>query len=172
MKQINVIIIYIIISSCIFLQALFSQNTGQVSWKEHRTLLYTGAGLYKVFSLTDTKQGETSFVLSGTITYRPKKYIFLNSGVDLYKPESGRKLVISLNFIPSIGFEEDNIMLCIGAGGGLFVGEGGMTLRFMTGFKAGYFFNKKYAAAIEIKSPLYYNTAAEFIFTAGVSFAL
>ncbi len=172
MKQINVIIICIIISSFIFLQSLFSQNTEEGSRKDHRTLLYTGAGLYKVFSLTDTKQGETSFVLSGTLTYRPKKYIFFNSGVDLYKSESGRKPVISLNFIPSIGFEEDNIMLCIGAGGGLFAGEGGMTLRFMTGFKAGYFFNKKYAASIEIKSPLYYNTAAEFMFTAGVSFAL
>ncbi len=168
----NIKLFQILILSLSISQSTFSQSSGTTSWKDHKTLLYTGAGLYKVFSFTDSKQGETSYILSGTLTFRPNKYIFLNTGVDLYKPEFSRKVVVSLNFIPSLGFEADNVMLCIGAGGGLYAGEGGLTLRFLSGFKAGYFFNKKYAASIEIKSPIYYNSAAEFLFTAGIMFVL
>lgn len=166
-KVLSIIIIILSIS-----QITFSQSQKIVSWKDHKTLLYTGAGLYKVFPLKESQQSETSFILSGTLTIRPNKFIYLNTGIDLYKPEFSRKIVISLNFIPSLGFEEDNVMICIGAGGGLFAGEGGMGLRFMTELKAGYFFSKKYAASIEIKSPIYYDYAAEFMFTAGIMFAL
>jgi len=156
----------------VYISSTYSQVNTNASWKDHKTLLYTGAGLYKVFSLTDWDQGETSYVISGTLTNKLTKYLSLNTGLDIYKPEFSRGVVVSLNFIPSLGFEEDNILLSIGAGGGLYVGEGGMTLRFLTGFKAGYFFSKKYAASIEIKSPLHYDTAAEFLFSAGVMFVL
>lgn len=146
------------------------QNSG--TWKDHKTLLYTGAGLYKVFSFTDSKQGETSYVISSTLTFRPNKFIYLNTGIDLYKPESSRQITASINFVPSFGFEEDNIMVCFGAGGALFAGEDGFTLRFLAGFKANYFFKKKFAASLEVKSPLYYDNAAEFLFTAGITFVL
>ena len=140
--------------------------------RDHKTLLYTGAGLYKEFPLTESAQGQTSYALSGTLTFRPNNFVFLNTGIDLYNPESGRKIVVSLNFIPSMGFEEDNVLICVGAGGFLYVGEGGVSANFIAGFKAGYFFNKKYAASIEIKSPIHYDTHAVFLFTAGIIFVL
>jgi hypothetical protein len=165
-------ILFIFLIAISLSNAAFTQSKSHGSWKDHKTLLYTGAGIYRVFSFTDSKQGETSYVVSGTLTNRLNKYISLNTGLDLYKPENNNGVVVSLNFIPSLGFEKDNILLSVGAGGGLFVVKEGMTLRFMTGFKAGYFFSKKYAASIEIKSPIYYNSAAEFLFSAGVMFVL
>lgn len=171
-KRIIANIIFLLFTSYLFSISIYSQSNIQYSWKDHKTLFYTGAGLYKVFSLTEQDQGETSYVISGTLTNRLSKYLSINTGLDIYKPVNSRGVVVSLNFMPSLGLEEDNILLSIGAGGGLYVGEGGMTLRFLTGFKAGYFFNKKYAVTIEVKSPIYYKSAAEFLFTAGIMFVL
>jgi len=161
----------VILLAFLLLESLNSQSITD-SWRSHKTLLYTGAGIYKVFSLSESRQDETSYVVSGTLTNRLNSFVSLNTGIDIYKPEFSRKVVVSFDFIPSVGFEEDNLILSIGAGGALLIGQGGLGFDFMAGFKAGYFLSKKQAVSIEIKSPIHYDNSAMFLFTAGVMFVL
>jgi hypothetical protein len=174
--KLTVAIVFLSLTNNFLISQYLNFNTGNLriestSGASRKTLFFVGAGIYKIFPLTDGRRGELSYVISSTATFRPNKFIFLSTGMDIFKPQYQKGIVLDVNFIPSLGLDEDNIHVIFGAGGMTLIGEGGIGFEFIASMKFNYFFSKDHAASLEVKSPLHYDTRALVLFTAGISFA-